>query len=147
MQKLNLPSFDFRFKTEGSKSYIFDTVRKKFVLLTPEEWVRQSFMQYLIQFKRYPSSLIAVEKQIVFNNKPFRFDLLAYTRNGKPFLIAEIKAPYIRITQEVFDQVVRYNMTLKVKLVIISNGIDHYVCEIDYSDQSYRYLREIPDFR
>lgn len=147
MQELNLPSFDFRVKTEGSGNYIFDSVRKRYVLLTPEEWVRQNFMQYLIQVKDYPSSLIAVEKQISVNYKPFRFDLLVYTRNGEPFLIAEIKAPHIKITQEAFDQVVRYNMALKVKLVIVSNGIDHYVCEVDYSEQSYRYLQEVPGFR
>jgi hypothetical protein len=147
MEQLNLPSYNFRIKDEGSKRYIFDNIRKKFVVLTSEEWVRQNFMQYLIQEKSYPESLIVAEKKILLNDKPFRFDLLVYNRNGEPYLIAEIKAPHVRITQEVFDQVVRYNMALRVKLVVVSNGIDHFVCEVDYAERSYKYLKEVPSFR
>lgn len=146
MQKLNLPSFNFRIKTEAEKNYIFDPVRKKFVWLTPEEWVRQHFIQFLIQDKKYPQSLMVLEKQILLNGKVFRFDLLVYRRNGHPLLIAEFKAPQVKITQDTFDQVVRYNMALKVELVIVSNGLKHYVCAIDYSTGSYSFLKEVPIF-
>jgi len=147
MQKLNLPENNFRFKTEAGKKFIFDEVRKKFVSLTPEEWVRQNFIQYLIRQKKYPKSLMAVEKQITMNRKLFRFDLLTYHRTGQPFLVAEFKAPGVKINQETFDQVVRYNMTLKVELVVVSNGLQHFVCAIDYENGSYSFLKEVPEFR
>ena len=146
MQELNLPVYDFRIKTEGTKKYIFDSVRKRFVLLTPEEWVRQHFIRYLIEEKKYPKSLMAVEKQITLNGKLFRFDLLVYRRTGQPLLIAEFKAPNVKITQETFDQVVRYNMALKVERVVVSNGKQHFVCEINYKENSYRFLKEVPEF-
>lgn len=146
MQKLNLPPFDFRLKKEGEKHFIFDDIRKKYILLTPEEWVRQNFIRFLIQHKKYPRSLMAIEKQITINNKLFRFDLVGYQRSGQPYLIAEFKAPGVKITQQAFDQVVRYNMALKVKLVIVSNGLQHFVCGIDYENDSYNFLKEIPDF-
>ena len=147
MQKLNLPAYSFRIKNESGKNYIFDLVRKKYILLTPEEWVRQNFIEYLKNEKRYPSSLMAVEKQISFNSKLFRFDLLVYNRNGEPYLIAEFKGPDIRINQETFDQVVRYNGVLKVKYIIVSNGLQHFVCEIDYQSMGYKFLNEVPSFR
>ena len=146
MQELNLPVYEFRIKTEGGKEYIFDLVRRRFVLLTPEEWVRQNFMRYLAEEKKYPESLMAVEKQITLNGKLFRFDLLVYRRNGQPLLIAEFKAPGVKITQETFDQVVRYNMALKVERVVVSNGLQHFVCEIDYKINNYKFLREVPEF-
>lgn len=146
MQELNLPAYEFRIKTERTKKYIFDTVRKRFVLLTPEEWVRQHFIRYLIEEKNYPESLMAVEKQITLNGKLFRFDLLVFRRNGQPLLIAEFKAPGVKISQDTFDQVVRYNMKLKVERVVVSNGLQHFVCEIDYQQNSYKYLREVPEF-
>jgi hypothetical protein len=146
MQKLNLPEYSFRTKTEEGKSWIFDSIRKKFVVLTPEEWVRQNFIQYLKMEKKYPESLMAVEKQIMVNNNQRRFDLLIYQRNGQPHVIAEFKAPNIKITQETFDQVVRYNMSLRVERVVVSNGLQHFACEIDYTKNSYSYLPEIPEF-
>jgi hypothetical protein len=146
MQQLNLPAYEFRIKEEGAKKYIFDTVRKRFVLLTPEEWVRQHFMRYLIEEKKYPESLMTVEKQITLNGKLFRFDLLVYRRSGQPLLIAEFKAPGVKISQRTFDQVVRYNMVLKVERVVVSNGLQHFVCEIDYEANSYRFLKEVPEF-
>jgi len=147
MQKLNLPSYNFRIKKEeGSKINIFDTVRKKFVLLTSEEWVRQNFIRYLIHEKKYPQSLMAVEKQISLNRKLFRFDLVVYGRNGKPLLVAEFKSPETKINQGTFDQAVRYNMALKVKIIIVSNGLQHFVCEIDYDTMSYKYLNEVPGY-
>jgi hypothetical protein len=146
MQKLNLPQFEIRLKKEGEKHYIFDEIRKKYILLTPEEWVRQNFIRFLVQHKNYPQSLMAIEKQININNKLFRFDLVGYQRNGQPFLIAEFKAPGVKITQQAFDQVVRYNMALKVRLVVVSNGLQHFVCAIDYVKKDYTFLKEIPEF-
>lgn len=146
MQKLNLPKYAFRTKTEGNKTFIFDSIRKKFVVLTPEEWVRQNFIQFLMHEKKYPETLMAVEKQIKVNGKQRRFDLLTYLRNGQPLLIAEFKAPGVKITQDAFDQVVRYNMVLRVERVIVSNGLQHFACEIDYEKNSYSYLPEIPEF-
>ncbi len=146
MIKLNLPEYAFRTKIEDEKPFIFDPNRKKFVVLTPEEWVRQNFIQYLKTEKKYPESLMAVEKQIMVNGNQRRFDLLIYLRNGQPHLIAEFKAPNVKITQETFDQVVRYNMSLRVERVVVSNGLQHFACEIDYIKNSYSYLPEIPVF-
>ncbi len=146
MQELNLPRYEFRFTIKGNKNYIFDRIRRRYVLLTPEEWVRQHFILYLIREKNYPESLMAVEKQISINNVLFRFDLLTYTKAGKPFLIAEFKAPGVKISQEVFDQVVRYNMALKVERVVVTNGIHHYACQIDYMQNSYTFLNEVPEY-
>ena len=146
MQKLNLPEYAFRTKMDNGRPLIFDLIRKKFVVQTPEEWVRQNFIQYLKREKKYPESLMAVEKQLIINGKQRRFDLLIYLRNGQPHLIAEFKAPNVKITQDAFDQVVRYNMALRVERVIVSNGLQHFVCEIDYANNSYSYLHEVPEF-
>lgn len=146
MQQLNLPFYDFKITERGKRNYIFDRVRKRYVLLTPEEWVRQNFMLYLIREKNYPESLLAVERQLSLNDKLFRFDLVAYKRSGNPLLIAEFKAPDVKISQKAFDQVVRYNMALKVERVVVSNGIQHFACEIDYVNNSYKFLKEVPEF-
>ncbi len=146
MQKLNLPEYSFRLKEERGKQLIFDLIRKKFVVLTPEEWVRQNFIQYLISEKNYPRNLMAVEKQVKVNGKQRRFDLLVYSRNGQPRLIVEFKAPGVKITQDAFDQVVRYNMALRVDKVIVSNGLQHFACAIDYKTNSFFYLKEIPEY-
>jgi hypothetical protein len=146
MQKLNLPAYQFNIKTLNSKRYIFDIVRRRFVLLTSEEWVRQNFVMYLTDAKKYPLSLMAVERQIKVNGKIYRFDLLVYNKKGDPLLIAEFKAPGITVNQETFDQVVRYNMAFSVKLVIVSNGMQHFVCQVDYSTNSYKFLREVPQY-
>ncbi|QIA08558.1 type I restriction enzyme HsdR N-terminal domain-containing protein [Draconibacterium halophilum] len=146
MYKLNLPEYTFRTKTENTKTLIFDSIRKKFVVLTPEEWVRQNFIQYLIKEKNYPQNFMAVEKQVKVNRLQRRFDLLIYQRNGTPHLIAELKAPNVKITQDAFDQVVRYNMALRVERVVVSNGMQHFACEIDYEKNSYSFLKEIPAF-
>ena len=145
MQKLNLPSYSFKIKSENGKKLIFDGTRKKYVVLTPEEWVRQNIIEYLKE-KKYPKSLMAVEKQIMINQQPLRFDLLVYSRSGQPHLIAEFKAPNVKLDQKAFDQVVRYNMALKVPFVMVSNGLDHFFCAIDYVKNTYSFLKEIPDF-
>lgn len=146
MERLNLPAYTFRTKIEEGKQLIFDSIRKKFVVLTPEEWVRQNFIEYLKNEKKYPETLMAVEKQLKVNGKQRRFDLLVYLRNGQPHLIAEFKAPNVKITQDTFDQVVRYNMALRVERVVVSNGLQHFACEIDYVKNSFSYLPEIPGF-
>lgn len=146
MLKLNLPEYDFRIKTEDGKTFIFDAIRKRYVVLTPEEWVRQNFIQYLKTEKKYPETLMAVEKKVMVNQNQRRFDLLIYSRNGQPNLIAEFKGPGVKITQETFDQVVRYNMSLRVEKVVVSNGLQHFACEIDYTKNSYQYLPEIPEY-
>ena len=146
LQKLNLPEYAFRIKTENGKQVIFDDIRKKFVALTPEEWVRQHFIQFLNREKRYPGSLMAVEKKVNVNGHPRRFDLLIYRRDGQPLLIAEFKAPGVKISQDTFDQVVRYNMALQVEFVVVSNGLQHFACQIDYQNNSYLFLKEVPGF-
>lgn len=146
MEKLNLPEYAFRTKEENGKTLIFDSIRKKFVVLTPEEWVRQNFIMYLIKEKKYPENLMAVEKQITLNQQQRRFDLLIYLRSGHPYLVAEFKAPSVKISQETFDQVVRYNMALRVERIIVSNGLQHFACEINYPENKYSYLKEIPEF-
>jgi type I site-specific restriction-modification system R (restriction) subunit len=146
MQKLNLPEYSFRLKTTKGKDFIFDSLRKKFVRLTPEEWVRQNFVQFLLSEKNFSPSLTVVEALVKVNSNPQRADLVVFDRSGSPLLIAEFKAPEIKISQQTFDQIVRYNMQLKVRFLIVSNGLEHYCCSINYSENSYAYLPEIPVF-
>lgn len=146
MQKLNLPEYSFRIKTTEGKPYIFDTLRKKYVRLTPEEWVRQNFVQFLIIGKKYSSSLITVEAGVKVNNNPQRADLVVFDRLGNAIMVAEFKSPDVKISQQTFDQIVRYNMQLKVKFLIVSNGLEHYCCQINYAGNTYAFLPEIPDF-
>ena len=146
MQKLNLPEYSFKIKTREGKSFIFDPLRKKYVRLTPEEWVRQNFVQFLIVEKKYSTSLMAVEAGVKVNNNPQRADLVVYDRTGNSVLVAEFKAPEVKISQQTFDQIVRYNMQLKVLFLIVSNGLEHFCCRINYTDNSYSFLTEIPDF-
>jgi hypothetical protein len=146
MQKLNLPEYSFKIQTGKGKDQIFDPIRKKYVVLTPEEWVRQNFIRYLIHDKKYPSSLMAIEKQLLVNNQPRRYDLVIYNRKGHPNIIVEFKAPSVKIAQDTFDQAVRYNMALKVKYIVVSNGMQHFACEIDYEKNSYSFLKAIPGF-
>jgi hypothetical protein len=146
MQKLNLPEYSFRIKTIHGKDFIFDSLRKKFVRQTPEEWVRQNFVHFLVTEKKYSVSLITVEALVKVNNNPQRADLVVFDRSGNPVLVAEFKAPEVKISQQTFDQIVRYNMQLKVKFLIVSNGLEHFCCSINYAENSYAFLQEIPDF-
>lgn len=146
MQKLNLPEYSFKIRTVAGKTSIFDSLRKKYVRLTPEEWVRQNFVQFLLAEKKYSPSLIAVEAGVKVNNNPQRADLVIFDRSGNPLLVAEFKAPEIKISQQTFDQIVRYNMQLKVPFLVVSNGMQHYCCRINYAENSYAFLPEIPDF-
>ncbi len=147
MEKLNLPEYDFRIRKSDQKLEIFDAFRKKFVSLTPEEWVRQNFLMYLVNEKYYPASLIAVEAGLKLYNRIKRTDIVVYSNLAKPVLIVECKAPEVTINQKVFDQIARYNMVLKVKYLIVTNGLNHYCCYLDYENNSIKYLEEIPDYK
>jgi predicted type IV restriction endonuclease len=125
---------------------IFDPLRRKYVSLTPEEWVRQHFVHYLISEKGYPASLMANETMIRLNSLTKRCDTVVYDNSLRPVVICEFKKPDIEITQQVFDQVVRYNIVLKVKYLIVSNGMSHYCCKMNYEDMSFDYLQEIPEY-
>lgn len=146
MQKLNLPEYSFKIKLQNEKPVIFDQLRKKFVRLTPEEWVRQNFVQFLIHEKKYSPALIAVEALVKVNNNPQRADLIVFGRQGNPVMIAEFKAPEVKITQQTFDQIARYNMSLQVNCLIVSNGLEHFCCRINFLEGSYSFLPDIPDF-
>lgn len=145
MLELNLPSFDINVKKIGGKLSILDPLRRKFVALTPEEWVRQHFVNFLLREKGYPAALIANEIQIDLNKLKKRCDSVVYNRDLSPLMIIEYKAPDVDITQQVFDQIVRYNIVLKVKYLIVSNGLNHYCCIMDYDKQSFNYLSDIPN--
>lgn len=144
MEKLNLPTYSFNIKLIEQRKYIFDFIRKKFVILTQEEWVRQNFLKYLVEEKNFPASLIAVEKELKLNSLSKRTDAVVYDRKGNPFLIVECKATSVKIDQKVFDQIARYNMKLEVDFLVVTNGLEHYCCKLDYENQKYSFLKEIP---
>ena len=146
MQKLNFPAYSFRFKNSENKVSIFDQIRKKFILLTPEEWVRQHTVQYLVQEKKYPLSHINVEKLIKINDRNKRYDIVVFKTNGEMFLLVECKAPEISISQNTFDQIARYNMILKADYLMVSNGLNHYFCQMDYENEKCIFLEELPSF-
>lgn len=146
MLKLNLPPFNINVKKIDGKLSVFDELRRKYVALTPEEWVRQHFINYLITEKGYPRSLISNEIQINLNQQKKRCDTVIYSREPSPLVIVEYKAPEVIITQHVFDQIVRYNIVLKVQYLIVSNGLSHYCCKMDYMNQSFKYLPDIPSY-
>jgi len=136
--------YNFRIKKDGEQQLIFDIIRKRFVALTPEEWVRQHWIHYLIEEAKYPRSLIAVEMNIILNQLAKRCDLVVYDRDGKPFLIVECKSAGVKISQKVFDQIARYNLTLQVKYLIVSNGKQHFGCEIDFEKRNYNFIENLP---
>lgn len=147
MQQLHFPAYKFRFKSSENKISIFDEIRKKFVILTPEEWVRQHVVQFLIQAKKFPKSHINVEKVLDLNNTKKRYDVVIYNKNGSIFLIVECKAPQIQISQATFDQIARYNLSLNATFLMVTNGLDHYYCQLDYKNEKYHFLEEIPDYQ
>lgn len=146
IQELNLPKYQFKLKKDEGKTLIFDNIRKKYLVLTPEEWVRQNFLQYLIQEKNTPASLIAIEAGLKYNQLQKRVDVLVYDKNGSPYLMVECKAPEVKITQAAFDQVARYNMIHRVKYLVVTNGINHFCCLMNYTNNTYSYLKEVPVF-
>ena len=146
MQKLNFPTYSFRFKNSENKVSIFDEIRKKFILLTPEEWVRQHVVQFLLQDKKYPKSYINVEKLIKINDLSKRYDGVVFQPNGDIFLLIECKAPQVPISQQTFDQIARYNLALKAKYLMVTNGLNHYFCQMDFENEKYVFLKELPEY-
>ena len=146
MQSLNFPPYKFRFKSSENKIAVFDELRKKFVILTPEEWVRQHVVQYLLQEKKIPKSLLNVEKQLKIGDLVKRYDVLAYNPDGSIHLVVECKAASIPITQETFDQIARYNLTLQARYLMVTNGLDHYFCQLNYEQERYQFLKDLPEW-
>ena len=144
MKKLNFPVYSFRFKNSENKVAIFDEIRKKFILLTPEEWVRQHTVQFLLQDKKFPKSYINVEKLIKINDLSKRYDVVVFQPNGEIFLLIECKAPEVPISQNTFDQIARYNLVLKAKYLMVTNGLNHYFCQMDFENEKYIFLNELP---
>lgn len=147
MQNLNFPSYNFRFKNSENKVSIFDDIRKKFIILTPEEWVRQHTVKFLLEEKNYPKSYINVEKLVKVNGINKRYDIVVFHPNGKLFLLIECKSPEVKITQETFDQIARYNLKLKAQYLMVTNGLNHYFCQMDFENEKYIFLEELPSFR
>ncbi len=146
MQKLNFPHYRFRFKNTENSSSIFDIVRKKFVILQPEEWVRQHVVRFLNETKGYPLSLINVEKQLWINGLRKRYDIIVFNSDGSVRILVECKAPDITIHQHVFDQIAIYNRDVKSSFLMVTNGMSHYYCHMDAKAEKYHFLKEIPDF-
>ncbi len=144
--ELNFPAYNFKVKTEENTNYVFDIIRKKYVVLTPEEWVRQHLLWYLIHEKGYPASLVAIEKGMEINGLKKRFDLLIFDNTGKPTLLAECKAPEIKLTQKVFEQIANYNRKFKVKKLVITNGLQHLMCVYTDDFSSYEFVKEIAHY-
>jgi hypothetical protein len=145
--KLNLPEYSFKTKQEGGKKYIFDHIRKKYVAFTPEEWVRQNFLMFLISEKQYPPTLINTETCLSLNKLSKRCDIIVFNRNGDTLALVECKAPDVKISQAVFDQIARYTSVLKAKALIVTNGMSHYCCLLNTETQQYSFIQNIPSFK
>ena len=148
MVKLNLPEYEYSVKKRDDGSWaIWDRLRERWVSLTPEEWVRQHFVEWLIGEKQFPAALMGNEVSLMQNGISRRCDTVVADRTGAPLVIVEYKAPHINVTQKTFDQIVRYNMVLHARYLIVSNGLKHYCCQINYESSSYSFLEEIPCYR
>ncbi len=146
LQPLQLPPYPFKITEDNGKLTLFDDIRKKHILLTPEEWVRQHFVQYLINQKGYPKSLIKLEGGLKLHGKARRTDIVVFNNEGERILLIECKAPSVKIDQKVFDQVARYNMVHKVALLAVSNGMEHYYCRINFETRDYKFIEELPGY-
>ena len=146
MQKLNFPEYAFRFKNSENKVAIFDDIRKKFIVLTPEEWVRQHVVHFLLTAKNFPKSQVNVEKIVKINGMNKRYDIVVYRPDGSIYLIVECKAPSVPISQNTFDQIARYNLTLNAGYLMVTNGLNHYFCQMDNEAERYIFLRDIPPY-
>lgn len=145
--ELNLPPVNLKLKEEGNKTFVYDSLREKWVNLTQEEWVRQHFVGWLQSEYHYPVSLMANEIGIAVNGTHKRCDTVIFSIQGKPYIIVEYKAPSVKISQTVFDQIVRYNMNMHADYLIVSNGLYHYCCKIDYRNNTYNFIPKIPDYK
>jgi hypothetical protein len=146
LQPLNLPPYPFKISDNNGQLTLFDEIRKKHVIITPEEWVRQHFVQYLINQKKYPQSLIKLEGGLRLHGMAKRTDIVVFNTAGDKILMIECKAPSVAIDQKVFDQIARYNMTHKIALLAVSNGLQHYYCRIDFENQAYKFIPELPAY-
>jgi|TARA_B110000093_G_C12926407_1_gene391521 type I site-specific restriction endonuclease len=146
VQNLNFPTYSFRLKNSENNTHIFDVIRKKFVVLQPEEWVRQHCVQYLIQEKKYPISLINVEKVVLINGLKKRYDIVVFNPDGSLALVVECKAPKVKITQAAFDQIARYNLTLKAPYLMVTNGLNHYFCTMNHDLESFEFSESLPNY-
>ena len=146
MQALNLPPAPLKLSQDSGSTRVFDILRQRYVRLTPEEWVRQHFVHFLIGQKDYPKELLANEISLSLNQMVKRCDTVLYDRQARPQMIIEYKAPHIQLSQKTFDQISRYNIVLRVPYLIVSNGMRHYCCRIDYDNGSYAFLRDIPAY-
>ena len=146
MNQLNLPPYPLKITSKGDKQLIFDFLRRKYVALTPEEWVRQHFVHFLVEHKGYPKGLLANEVELKIGEKRLRCDTLLYTSETQPRMIVEYKAPDITLQQKTFDQISAYNLLLKVDYLMVSNGLQHYACKMDYTTRSYTFLEDIPNY-
>jgi hypothetical protein len=147
MEKLNLPDYRFRIKkVSGSRLLIFDEIRQKNILLTPEEWVRQHILRFLVEEKKYPSGLISIESEVKLNRLMRRYDALIHNRQGKPVLLVECKAPSVKIKQDTFDQILAYNRSIKAAYMLVTNGLKHYCCHINPDSKKFDFLSDIPDY-
>jgi type I site-specific restriction endonuclease len=144
---LNLPQYSFRTREKAGKKLIFDDFRRKWVALNPEEWVRQNFSRYLTEEKHFPASLVAIERTLRINQHDFRTDVVLFSKSGNPLVVVECKATEVKISQQVFDQIARYNLDLRVSYLIVTNGLVHYCCKFDQQQLTYTFLPEIPDYK
>lgn len=147
MNELNLPAYDVKVRGTREKPEIYDFLRKRYVALTPEEWVRQHFTHWLVEHKGYPKGLLGNEIALKCGEKTLRCDTILYDRNIKPIMIVEYKAPTVPLTQRVFDQISAYNLLLHVDYLLVSNGLQHICCKMDYEHRRYDFLRDVPEYR
>lgn len=146
LQPLALPPYPFKITEANGQLTLFDELRKKTIIITPEEWVRQHFVQYLINQKQYPKSLMRLEGGLKLNGMSRRTDIVVFNRDGQRILMVECKAPSVNIDQKVFDQIARYNMAHKVSLLAVTNGLIHYYCRIDHEQGSYQFIPDLPGY-
>jgi len=146
LPQLNLPIAVLKTKLVEGTTQVFDQVRKKYLVLTPEEWVRQHLIHYLHQEKNYPLGLMGVEKMVKYNGMQTRADIVLHTTDGKPNMIVECKAPNVKITQEAFNQIAKYNFKLQVPFLVVTNGIQHFCCQMNYENNSIKFVEAIPKF-
>jgi len=146
MPQLNLPNAILKTKLVGGTTQVFDAVRKKYLVLTPEEWVRQHFIHYLNSEKKYPLGLMGVETMVKYNEQSTRADIVLYTIEGNPNMIVECKAPKVKISQDAFNQIAKYNFKLRVDFLVVTNGMQHFCCAMDYENNKITFLEDIPQF-
>lgn len=145
LARLNFPTYQFKFKYKENKAYIFCELRKKFLVLTPEEWVRQNCIKFLMIEKNYKSTSLNVEKSFTINQLEKRYDIVSFAKDASIDLVVECKAPSVKIQQSTFDQIARYNLVLKADYLMLTNGIEHYFCQMDHEHQTYHFLRDLPE--